>query len=358
MKCALPVLALVLALGSCVGPDTGPTPFAEPGFVVTLNAVPPRYHAAFEALQGAVRDHDDESARLVAGQLRRRLTADRDRENDEIRQRFAETGESSSPFQKTTEAALDFLRRFELVLAGRERVAALGLALVDRAALGTDTVDLVLRIESGWSRPLLFKPGPATVRLHRTSVTPGGQEMHAMWSQAAPEFESLLIVPGEVFEVSVGSYPRGLSRDSLAQRSRWTLMLRAGEIRDEKVSYPAMNVAVVPTEVTQLASFLPTAEVEPEALATYAQETEVFLPLLMEHAVRLDPARRTEALALLAPIVERSTEQELQVLIPALRWLARTSGPSADPLAWKEWMRTWAAGSRTRPESGLDIGRS
>lgn len=357
MNRALPGLLLALTLGSCAGPNRTPAN-SEPGFVVTLQAIAPRYHPAFTALQDAVREHDNGTARRIAQQLERRIEYDQNREKSAVRERFAETGENSSPFLKTTDAALDFLRRFELILNGRERVAALELALDDSAPDGANTFDLVLRIQSSWSRPLVFEPGPATVKLHRISVTPVGQEMHSMWSQAAPAFDSLRIIPGEVLELPVGSFPRALAGSCLAQRSRWTLQLRAGEIRDEGVGYPAMNVGVAPAEITLLAEFLPTAMVAPEALATYAKEADVFIPLLMEHAVRIDPVRRFEALTLLGPIVERSTEEELQVLIPALRWLARTSGPSADPQAWKEWMRSWMEGNQTRAQSSLDIGRS
>ena len=118
--------------------------------------------------------------------------------------------------------------------------------------------------------------------------------------------------------------------------------------------FPAMNVVVEPVERTDLAVFLPNAAVEPEELASYAARHDFAIQALIERTVRILPSRREEALDLLAPIVARSTEEELQRLQPTLRWLARTHALGGGPLAWKRWMANRVP-RRTQPRPALDM---
>jgi hypothetical protein len=59
----------------------------------------------------------------------------------------------------------------------------------------------------------------------------------------------------------------------------------------------------------------------------------------MERAVRITPERRAEALDRLTPVVERLSIVELELLVPALRWLSRVTRPGGDPEAWRLWLR-------------------
>jgi hypothetical protein len=220
-------------------------------------------------------------------------------------------------------------------------------------------VRLVLQATSDWSAPLVLEPGAATLKVHRTLVTPGGKESHVVRKQGLRGFERLWIDPDGASEISLGTFPLYLTNDVLAGRTEWELELLSGSIHEGDVQYPAMRVSVASTERTDLAHFLPNGPVEPDDLAAYVARPDVAMPPIMERTVRVLPERREEALDALAPLASRATLEELARIAPTLRWLARTTQPSGDPLAWRDWMA--ARSARRASERGarprLDISR-
>ena len=124
------------------------------------------------------------------------------------------------------------------------------------------------------------------------------------------------------------------------------MTFRSGGIVDADGRYPAMGWPVGPASRTVHAPFLPESPVEPQELVDYLESKslagrpiERALPPIMERTVRIPASQREEALGLLRPLVERSTPEEIERIVPALRWLARTSSPGGDPLAWRAWLR-------------------
>lgn len=324
-------------LGSCAGPGGSR---AVPDRTLTMAGLAARYIASFEALRTAVEAREDVTARQVLAQIQVRIDLEEGLELED------------------TADARRLAQAFERILRGRELLGALELRLGGASAIRDDgTVSLALRISSEHPASMVFRPGPAILRSHYTSVTPDGRESHNVRERALGVLGDLEIGP-EVFEVELGSYPLALAHGVLAARSHFDLQILAGEILEDDTGYPAMGASVGPVEWTFRAPFLPTDPVDPAELVRYVSQPTISLPATMERAVRIPPERRLEALDLLEPAVERFTADEVERIVPALRWLARTSAPGGDPLAWKEWLRRRAA-QRTGEESpSLDIPES
>ena len=210
-------------------------------------------------------------------------------------------------------------------------------------------------ITSGHPATIVFRPGPAILRSHYVSVTPDGRESHNVRERALGVFGDLEVGPNGALEIELGSFPVALARGVLAARSHFDLQVLAGEILEGDGSFPAMGASVEPVEWNLRAPFLPTAPVEPDELVRYVTQSTISLPATMERAVRIPAERRFEALDLLEPVVERFTADEVERIVPALRWLSRTSTPGGDPLVWKEWMRRRAAERAGGESSPLDI---
>jgi len=109
--------------------------------------------------------------------------------------------------------------------------------------------------------------------------------------------------------------------------------------------------------LVRLVSVLPTGSIEPEELVRYVSAGRIHVPALMERAVRILPEDRERALDLLEPVVESLGLVDLELLVPALRWLTRRVDPAGNPEAWRAFLR--ARGVREeerRPASrGLDL---
>jgi hypothetical protein len=90
---------------------------------------------------------------------------------------------------------------------------------------------------------------------------------------------------------------------------------------------------------------VPSAPVEPAELGAYVAAGgggEFTMAGALERAVRIDGQRRSEALDLLAPIVERmSARVDLPRLAPTLRWLSGNPSLGRDGEGWKAWMASW-----------------
>ena len=325
---ALP-LALILAGllpwggAGCAAPDAASGSASPP----SLRGPEARYLPLFEALRETTNAHEDATARRIALNLRARIAADRAR------------GITSG-----TEEALVLLKSFETVLRGRALVDSLEVELVarplgGRPLGGRNVVELVLRLRSAEGEPFVLRPGAPVLRTVRVSRAPDGREGRVTRRTSVSGCERLELAGEEWREIALGPMATTIPRAAMATQTRWTLELGFGEARQGGRSYPAADLASVSLERVDLAAFLPNAAIEPAELARFAAREEFALAPLLERTVRIVPERRGEALDLLAPLVERMTAEELERLVPVLRWLSGVATPVRDPLAWREWIR-------------------
>jgi hypothetical protein len=275
-----------------------------------LAAVGPEFLPAFAELQRALAAGDD----VVASRILRGIMA-----------------------RAPTGAALHLAQAFERVLAGREAVAELRLALVVRAsstpsltngspasaASGRSTnassstanstnensakndsttadssnagappdatsprmeARLVLVVENTAAVPIELRPGPGNLRVTKTSVSRlklvqlgepmlGGEQQSSETHPYA-ELRNLALEPGASREFDLARFFIDVQGDDLAVRLDFDLELRSGSVVRDGRELPAMNVPVKGCEATRWSKLrYPEAEATPEALATYALRT-------------------------------------------------------------------------------------
>jgi len=314
-------LLALLAGGCASSPDGEGGPTAEP--IITeatptsaelRQDVPTEFVPALEMIVRAIDDGEEDVARAAL----RRLLA-----------------------RQPTGRTLEIAGGLERILDGRELVAQLELRLVaeeQEEINGRYTLSLSARQRG--ETEVRLRPGGAWLRESLLMVDPDGREQRAVRKQGLPFPDELCIPVDEELRLPLAEVqlpgPAGL----LALSSRLSLELIPGEFVDEEGRYlPAQNVPVEVVEVVRLASFLPTGSVAPEELERYVAAGRIFVPALMERAVRILPENREEALDRLAPLVESISLVELELLVPALRWLSRTARPAGNPEAWRLWMR-------------------
>lgn len=353
MRALLPALLL---LAACVaGPPRASrrTPAAE--------GLDPRYLPAFEALGRAVEAGEDEAARQVHDRLEERLDLD------------VRAGVEGAAEARTMLAA------YGRVLGGRERLQALELELV--RVEGPRGPAVALRGRTAWHQELALRPGPATVNERLLVLTPDGREVWRTLTTSLGELEELTLRPGEVSELVLLDLGSGHPAGAIATRRTLVLELRSGEVLEGGRAYPASTPRVEPLEHDAIAPWLPGAPVDPRELLRYLERAERpalrpadpaavpdyelerarFTASLLERAVRIPELERPRALELLAPFVARSSLDEVERVVPALRWLTARSGESSmDPQRWKDW---FATRGRLEPRpatstgSGLDLPR-
>lgn len=348
----LRLLLLALTAAACSASGRSPDPDDRALPRRTIAGVSARYQPAFRALRAAVESHEDESALSILRRLELRIVADLQRAA------ASEDGAApGSPAARIAADALEFLRAFERILGGRARVQSLELALIGRVVDDGHRIRVVLRATSRHGAPLALRPGPSTLRIQTAFVNERGHETRGAREQHALAIEEIWVDPRGVTEVELGTFPLGVPPRAIAARTRWSLDFRAGAVIEGEATFPAMRIEIEPLERTVVAAFFPLNPVEPAELARYVEVAGATLAPIMERAVRIPPERGAEALDLLTPIVERSTVEELALIVPAIRWLARTTVPASDPLAWREWMRARAraSGELGPGRSGLDI---
>lgn len=319
----LPLLGLLaLFAGGCASsPDGEGGPIAEP--IVTeatptgdelRQGVPPEFVPALEMIVRAIDDREEEVARAA---LRRLL--------------------ARNPTGRTLEIA----GGLERILDGRELAARLELSLVaeeQEEINGRYTLFLSAR-QSGETEVLL-RPGGAWLRESLVMVNPDGREQRAVRRQGLPFPEELRFPVDEELRLPLAEVQLPAPAGLLALSSRLSLEIIPGEFVDDEGRYlPAQNLPVKVVELVRLASFLPTGSVAPEELERYVAAGRIFVPALMERAVRILPEDRDETLERLAPLVESISLVELELLVPALRWVSRTARPAGNPEAWRVWMR-------------------
>lgn len=240
--------------------------------------------------------------------------------------------------QAAAEDALDLLRGFEQILEGRRLVKALELELVTRMGPEEGALVVLLRCRAGGLGSIELRPGAALLRISRTALSPEGQESRSVRTLGLPAL-SVLSIGEEWFEVPLGTFSTAIPSNALGARTLWSLDLLAGDIQRGEGVYPAQEVLVEGVERVDLAPFLPNSAIDPADLAAYAQRPGCALAPLLERTVRVVPSRRDEALDLLTPLLESMVAEEIDLLVPSLRWLSRTGSPGRDPMAWRAWLR-------------------
>ena len=323
-------LALAGLLASCASEPARPERILIESPGVARRAVHPAFLPAFDALQAAVDDGEDELARrILAGILARRPPA----------------------------GLIEFARGYERILDGRAVLEDLELRLVSEAVGGSDRdFRLVLEASHGRASELVLHLPPTNLRHIVVGIDPHGGESRHLSTEVISALAELTLPPGEVLRHPILDYEL-TAGGALAVRERWSLEPRAGEVEVDGRWLPAQNPRVAPAERTVLASFLPRAPVEPAELVRYAARPEaVHMPPLIERTVRIDPERREEALDLLAPLVADLAEadpERLETIAPALRWLSRSVYPGTHPQAWADWFAARRTRSEEIPAGGL-----
>ena len=295
---------------------------SEGGDARPSGVILPRYQPSLTALADAVRAHGDEIARHIATTLEARLAADQARGIE-------------------TEGTRQMLEGFQNILEGRRLVESLDLQLTDRPQVGEGRTTVILRARTKLERPLALRPGGALLRVHRRTLTPEGIESRSVRTIGIDDL-SLLEVSGEWCEVPLASFSTTIPAGALATRTHWTLDFLAGQIQLGEEAYPAQEVQVAGAERVDLAIFLPNASLPAEELVRLADRGGAPLAALVERTVRIAPDQRERALDLLTPLVEGMTAEEIEPLVPSLRWLSGAEAPGRDPLAWRNWLRARA----------------
>ena len=349
MRVASGVLMALFAACRAAPAQVGGAAMAPP------SSLPEAYVPAFQALTDAVEDHQDVVARRILDQLLGRLLVDRER----LRSSAAAQPQAESELERhlgDVESALKATRAFDRILTGRSWVAGLSLELEASFEQDERQAQVFLRVSGRERGALILAPGPGTLTVQSSSLSPDGHELHNSWTTHTSDVQNIAVDGDGVAEIPLGSFPVIVPPETLAVRVRWGLELRSGEVRVGQEGYPAMGFQVKPCRVERLAPFLPTDAVEPAELVRYVREGGTFMPALLERAVRIAPERRSEALDGLAPLVAAASKYQLELLAPALRWLTDRDDPRSGPIGWKNWFR-----SRARDRDGrknLQLGRA
>ncbi|MEM7305730.1 MAG: hypothetical protein AAF682_03625 [Planctomycetota bacterium] len=320
------LLTIVLAFffGSCRSASDTPERILIERPAEARRSVDPAFLPAFDALQAAVADGEDALARrILDGILARRPPAH----------------------------LLEFARGYERILDGRAVVRSVDLRLASEPVDGSRDFRLVLLGRHSRAEDVVLHLPPSTLRHTVVGVDPAGNESRRLATETTHALSRLVLPAGEPVRLPLLDYELALGA-ALAVRERWTLELHSGEVQVGERWLPAQNPPVEAVERTRNAPFLPLAPVEPAELVRYVGARSVFLPPLLERAVRIAPERREEALDLLTPhvieLAERDPER-VEMISPALRWLARTGRPGNLPVAWAAWFESRRDGV---PESG------
>jgi len=155
---------------------------------------------------------------------------------------------------------------------------------------------------------------------------------------------------GQLTRVELGSFEVPVG-GALGVEADWDLHLPPGAVRWRGSDYPVNTLAVRGCETLRLAPWLPQGLVEPTALADYVAAGGRSMPALVERAVRVELARREEALDALVPVALGLPRPELAVLVPALRWLSAERGLGADVEAWRAWLEARDARLESQPRA-------
>jgi hypothetical protein len=244
--------------------------------------------------------------------------------------------------------ALELARAFERILDGRQRREWLDLrleALERPDAPATYTLQLV--VAQHGPEALLLRAGGARLRVTQYAVDPDGRERRGARRDAVPFPTDLTLEVDGVQRLVIAELSLEPPTGILAFSSVFDLEILPGEFVAQGRYLPVQSIPIESLEIVRLAGELPAATIEPAELLAYVARGRIFVPALMERVVRIAPGRRGEALDGLAPIVERLNIVELELLVPALRWLSREAQLGGDPETWRSWLRS-------RSRAGMD----
>ncbi|MFT4538297.1 MAG: hypothetical protein ACI841_001993 [Planctomycetota bacterium] len=366
-------LLILITLPSCLGVGHELRSNSMPGQdVVALEGVAARYEPSLSALGQAVAEGENGLAGTILGSLRIRIETER----SAWRLNSGKDSEDNLGRIPGTRA-LQIVDGYERILDGRERMAGLTLELHAVRVAESATIEVELWARSSWPTALEFHPGPATLSMQTSHVAADGRQAHHAHSIGLTSIDRLLVNPGAATVISLGRYDVIVPPRMLAQRERWMLSLRSGNVEEEGRGMPVGPLEASPCYWTERAKFLPTSVVEPQDLleyvtrkrgaaaagdqttnlAEYDREVFRYTAPLMERAVRIEEPRRAEAIDLLRPVIARSTDAVIERLQPALRWLMRTSRPGSDPELWRRWARGELAAGQEAQEvyEGLEL---
>ena len=256
--------------------------------------------------------------------------------------------------RRPTGRTLELAQGFERILDGRQRVRWLNLRLEAHELSGASgAFRLELVVSQSGPEDLVLHPGGAQLRVRQYAVDPDGHERRGARQDGVPFPKELRLPTGgaeqrfDVAQLDLQA-PAGV----LAYSALLILEFLPGEFVGSDGRYlPVQHIPAPEIELVRLAGFLPTTPVDPRELVRYVEEGRIYVPALMERAVRIPPEQRQLALDLLTDCVEPMIAVELELLVPALRWLARTRRPGGDPEAWRQWLlrRRSLAEERGRP---------
>jgi hypothetical protein len=297
------LLGAALAVAGCASaPERPPPDPAEQAY----RAV---FAPALAALQAALAEGDDAAAERILAQL-----VARDPEG----------------------AVAERVEACARVLTGRRLARGLSLRLECEPAREPGAWQVWLRASHALQEPIALRGAAASLQLLLIGLGPNGLEERAASSHPASGLDGLLVPPGAGARVRLvtTSLPAGAW---LAVRATWDLEFPPCDLAWNGRRYPARELTVQPCEAVRLAPWLPQAPVEPAELASYVQRTSFSTAAMLERAVRIEPARRAEALELLSEPALRY-RLDLHRLAPALRWLSGFRGPMGDGERWREWL--------------------
>lgn len=298
-------LALVLGFGasSCASTKKAAPEAPRP---IDLAFVP-----AFESLDAAVRARDDELAARILSRI------------------YARTPDDA------TRALADVYQR---ILEGRTVARALTLRLEAESDPKGHTFEVFLVAEHSLEQALELRSGPASVHFLCVVVDPTGIEQRVATSRSVSALRDLSVPAGERVRIDLGPFDMPAASVPLAARASWELDPVSGEFRFGGATLPASGLAVAPCDLVRLAPWLPNGAVEPAELARYLGEPGFSTPAMLERTVRIDSARRPEALDLVTPVALAMDRIALARAVPALRWLAGHSELGADGESWRAWL--------------------
>lgn len=297
----------------------GPEPIVLPAESIEIerdlrSGVPPEFVPALDAIRLALETGDQLNARRSLALLLMR---------------------------QPTGRTLELARGFERIIDGRQRISWLELELqaIENPEKSGE-VRLELAISQVGPEDLRLRPGGARLRVAQYAVDPDGRERRGTRRDGVPFPEEMLLERGaDPLRFEVAQVQLEAPADLLALSYDFTLEILPGEFVASDGRYlPVQNIPPPEIELVRLAKVLPTSSVPPEELVSYVQRGRIFVPALLERAVRIAPAERERALDLLTPVALDLNNVEFELLIPALRWLARTVRPGGDPDAWRRWL--------------------
>ena len=315
-KRATLLTCLVLCLlGACSAPGA-----SRGAGGISLSGIPATYLPAFEGLRTSLGAGEDETARGIAAQIRRRLTI------------------QEAPPSRVEE----LLAGFERVLQGRALIggAELWLELLSRS--DSHLGEVWLRGRSMHPGGIALRPGAAILEWERRTLLPDGRDSLIIRTLPLTGIKAVELGQEATVGTLLHAYDRRILPGALAVNDRWILHMVSGSVDADEAEFPAMNVAVAAAQRVELAAALPNASLGPAVLIQAAGRPDVSMPALLERTARILPRDRDAALDGLAPLVEAWTPNQIARLVPTLRWLSGVTEPGADPLAWRAWLRARA----------------